>query len=126
LVAVAVAKTTTSTAAGDGLIPEIGRRGGGVHLVVERQFPAGKPGQPVVNELPPGRQAGARHEARGRDGPGVDHRVRSSVGAALDARERVESHPRREDLKSIYAYLRTLKPIKNAVRTAVPVTPTRK
>jgi cytochrome c553 len=28
-----------------------------------------------------------------------------------------------EDLKSIYAYLRTLKPIKNAVRTAVPVTP---
>ena len=31
-----------------------------------------------------------------------------------------------EDLKSIYAYLRTLKPIKNAVRTAVAVTPTRK
>lgn len=31
-----------------------------------------------------------------------------------------------EDLKSIYAYLRTLKPIKNAVKTAVPVTPTRK
>jgi cytochrome c553 len=31
-----------------------------------------------------------------------------------------------EDLKSIYAYLRTLKPIKNAVRTAVPVTPTPK
>ena len=31
-----------------------------------------------------------------------------------------------EDLKSIYAYLRTLKPIKNGVRTAVAVTPTRK
>jgi mono/diheme cytochrome c family protein len=28
-----------------------------------------------------------------------------------------------EDLKSIYAYLRTVKPIRNAVRTAVPVTP---
>jgi cytochrome c553 len=29
-----------------------------------------------------------------------------------------------EDLKSIYAYLRTLQPIRNAVRTAVPVPPT--
>lgn len=28
-----------------------------------------------------------------------------------------------EDLRAIYAYLRTIKPIKNAVRTALPVTP---
>jgi hypothetical protein len=31
-----------------------------------------------------------------------------------------------EDLKSIYAYLCTLKPIKNQVRVALPMTPARK
>ena len=70
--------------AGDALVAEVRGRRRGVDLVVERQGPAGEPGQAVMDELPPGLGGRARHEAGRRDRARVHHRVGPAVRAPFD------------------------------------------
>src|SRR5262249_15617299 len=79
--------------AGDTLVAEIGLRCGGVHFVIERQRPASEARQPVVNELPLGREVCAWYQAGRGDRPRIYHRVRPAVQVPFNALERVERQP---------------------------------
>lgn len=76
-------------------ITVIGSRGGGVHLIAHGKVTAGETGQPRGEEEPFLRAALTGYQAGGGDGPGIDHRVRPAVRAALDEGQRVERKPGR-------------------------------
>ena len=75
----------------------VGRAGRREGLVVELERAAGAPRQAVEHALPALLDVAAGHQAGGRDGPGVDHRVGPAVRVALDGRRRVEGQAGRID-----------------------------
>ena len=78
---------------GDAPISEVGRRLGFVYLVVDQQLTTGEPAQATndIGELVRRRVSG--YEARGGDGPGIDHGIDGPFRVELNGHHRVERQP---------------------------------